>query len=239
MFVRRNRLAVTAGAAVAVTLIAGVVLSGMGLVQARLQRDRAVRSERAAIASAAETEQQRNQAVEHRKVVETRAEELRRSLYVSSIARAAMVLETRNMAKVRTLLDACPKDQPHWEWARLDWLDSSATDLVLPGWELPKFTPDGRQVIAQGDLSLPGAIKVWDAVTGNCSGRSDNRKRSHSEAMRSARTAGPSWSANFREGCNSGTLPPAKCDGRSCRPMPSRQGSTVWLSALTASPSLR
>src|SRR6185503_6238596 len=88
-FVRRNRLAVAAGAAVAATLIGGVVLSSIGFVQARLQRDRAVHSAGEATASAAEAERQR-------KLVETKAEELRRNLYVSNVARAAMVFETGN-----------------------------------------------------------------------------------------------------------------------------------------------
>ena len=53
-FVRRNRLAVTAGAVVARALMVAVVLSSVGSVQAKLERDRAARLEREANASAAE-----------------------------------------------------------------------------------------------------------------------------------------------------------------------------------------
>jgi len=158
-FVRRNRALVTSVAAVLVVLLAGIVVStifAVGQARARSRADKARN----------QAEQAEKVADEQHKLAETKAEDLRRSMYVNSINLADSKYKEGNIDRVRELLDACPNDLRGWEWNRLNYIsDQSVMTLRGHGGGVGSIalSPNGKRIAsASGD----NTIKVWDAATG-------------------------------------------------------------------------
>ena len=155
-FVRRNRLPVTAGAVVAITLIVGVVLSSLGFVQARLQRNRAV-------ASAADAKSRQ---------AEAEASDLmaRQNAYVADMNLAEVAYSAGNLGRTRELLEGT-RPQPgavelrDWEWRYL-WRGCRSDALFTLGQQFEQiralsFSPDGQQ-LAVGESD--GRVALWNVA---------------------------------------------------------------------------
>ena len=144
---------IVAGSFIALITVSAIV-SGMLYVRA----NRARRAESVA-ASLLRDERDRSNA---------RAEELRRRLYSSQIARAASVYRDDDLANMRRYLAESPQDLRGWEWKRLNWLAKSKNLLTIPASEQSFFVNNGRRLITGGQRDAPTSNHVveWDAATG-------------------------------------------------------------------------
>jgi WD40 repeat protein/serine/threonine protein kinase len=164
--VQKHRRTVAAVITIAATLIVGLVVSTtMYFVanQAR-QKEAIARTEAEQAKVVAEKAQKAEQ--EQRKLAETKAEDLRRSLYVNSIGLADASYREGNIGRVRELLNSCPNDLRGWEWNRLNYI-SDQSIMTLCGHKATvhsiALSPDGKRIVSG---SSDKTIKVWDAATG-------------------------------------------------------------------------
>ena len=156
--VRRHKLAFAAGAAVAVTIFAGIVMTAWQAV-------RATRAEKSA-------NDQRNRADEE-------AKRASRLLYVAHMNLAQAAWEN---SRVGGVLDLLKQHEPQpgetdlrgFEWHYWDRLTHSSR-LDLKGHSGPvtsvAFSPDGKRLASASRdpfriPSAPGEVKVWDAMSG-------------------------------------------------------------------------
>ncbi|MCX6924382.1 MAG: WD40 repeat domain-containing serine/threonine-protein kinase, partial [Verrucomicrobia bacterium] len=160
-FVRRNKVMVAAGSAVAVALLLGIVGSTWQAVRATHAR----RDEATARARADEAARVARNAEIVARVAETNA--LRRA-YVASLLSACDALEHEQIAAARRSLDNAPANLRGWEY----WHLSSRLDLSLRIHERPgsdhtqvHVLPDGRSYY---DVCADptNCIRRWDLDTG-------------------------------------------------------------------------
>jgi serine/threonine protein kinase len=165
---QRNKLIFTAGAVVAVALVAGIGISTSQAIRAT----RATKGEfeqRIAAQTAqtkAETEQQRADA-QARKASESEKQS-RRFLYASDMNLAQQSLKLNNLGRARRLLDRHrpqpgEEDLRGWEWRYLWQLSRSSALVTLTnrptrGWSV-SFSPDGRHLAV---VWLDGHVDLWD-----------------------------------------------------------------------------
>jgi hypothetical protein len=146
-------------AAVALSLIAGIVVSSLFAVNAS-------RSERRAIAGRLQAEKEKKKAEEARQKEEK--EHLRSEwlLYAANIAAAQREWETNNVAVVWHYLDACRPDLRGWEHNYLYTLFNK-NQTTLRGhtnWVYSvAFSADGKRIVSGSE---DNTLKVWDAATG-------------------------------------------------------------------------
>ena len=179
-FIKRNRAAVTAGSLVAAALVAGLIVSTIGFVQASRQRDRAVVAEQQqsnererAETARDEAEQARTAEAKQRTLAQgerdiaTKAEqEARQQAYLASIRAAEAALATNDIGAVRRSLDAAPEEFRNWEWRYLDARsDNSLAIFPVPGhWvHCVAFNPDGTRLAAG---ATDRTVRLWDTLTG-------------------------------------------------------------------------
>jgi WD40 repeat protein/serine/threonine protein kinase len=161
-FVRKH-----AGSVATVTLVAIAILLGLGISTTMYAKAEDARQEEATARETAE--QARVRAERAEKAATDRAEELRRTLYVSNIQLADAKHREGNASQVRTLLDACPNDLRGWEWNRLSYTsDLSLRTLHASSSSIDKnfsvaLSTDGRHIVSGGSGKT---IKVWDTATG-------------------------------------------------------------------------
>jgi len=158
-FVRRNRVLVTATAAVAAALLIGLMVSTVMYFQAeglRVQADQAREKEA----------KSRVQAEQAEKFAEERAEDYRRSLYFNHIALADASYREGNTRRIYELLESCPEDLRSWEWYRLNHIADQSLMTIrghTDGVYRIAVSPDGKHIVSgSGDKT----IKVWNAATG-------------------------------------------------------------------------
>jgi WD40 repeat protein len=188
-FARKNKTALTAAAAFAALLLAGIAVSGWQAIRATRAEEQAI-AERddADKARSAEAEQrgvavaERNTAQDERNNVKAARDELRATLYATRAAQMQTAWETDNVARfVEALEQQRPKagetDLRNFEWHywnRLYHSELHACQLPLPEkhsyvilgtW----FTVSGSRFAAVGPTggeTPTTALKVWDLATG-------------------------------------------------------------------------
>jgi hypothetical protein len=174
-YIRRNKGAVAASAAVFVALVLGLVgtlwqarearREATAARQAEAEQRRLAESEAAARRTAdqktAEAESERAKAVKAAEIIESNA-------YVANVKMAAAAMDFRQFDRVRQRLEACSERLRGWEWG---WLNANADNSLAElkghtGWvDSAAFSPDGggtRIVTA----SVDNTARVWDAATG-------------------------------------------------------------------------
>jgi len=168
--IRKHRRTVAAVLVIAATLIIGLI----GSTTLYFIADHARNREAVARTTA---EQAKKAEQEQRKLAETKAEDLRRSLYVNSIQLADAKYREGNIRRVRELLESCPNDLRGWEWDRLNYirdesimtLSGTSDQSIRPVWgkddciHAAMLDPDGKRIVSG---HLDGIIRVWDSVTG-------------------------------------------------------------------------
>ena len=158
-FVRRH-----AGSVATVILVAAAIILGLVISSAMYFRsEKALQRESIARGQA---EQAEKVAQEQKNIVETKAEDLRRAMYVNSIQLAGAKYQEGNIRRVREVLNACPNDLRGWEWNRLNYVsDQSLMSFIAhPGHvNSLALSPDGKRIVSGGGDAI---IKVWDIATG-------------------------------------------------------------------------
>jgi WD40 repeat protein len=176
-FVRRNKLMVTAGSAVAAVLVLGVLVSTWQAVRAT----RAEREQRR-LRGVAETAQAKE--VGQRRIAETKTEESRQGLVQLNVASGARLLnESQSFAALPWLVEALRLEQ-----GRAEGEDAQRRRLGMVLQQCPKlsqiwfhdgpvrcaaFSPDARRVATGtgAGKSTAGQVLVWDVETGQPVGR--------------------------------------------------------------------
>jgi len=176
-FIRKHRRTVAAVATIVGIIIIGLVVStSMYVLANRARQNEAVARTKAEQAKVI-AEQAKKAEQEQRNLAETKAEDLRRSLYVNSIQLADAKYREGNIRRVRELLESCPNDLRGWEWDRLNYirdesimtLSGTSDQSIRPAWgkddciHAAMLDPDGKRIVSG---HLDGIIRVWDSVTG-------------------------------------------------------------------------
>ncbi|MHC4827615.1 MAG: protein kinase domain-containing protein, partial [Planctomycetota bacterium] len=163
-FIRRHRVMVTAGSAVAAALLIGIIAFAWQSKIAWDQRDLAVQARQTAqdAQAAAAAQQQRAEAERDRAEVQlTRAEGL---VYAGRLMLAQTDFEAGNGGLALHYLGECQRNLRGWEWRYL-WtrIDAKRT-LVGHRREVSSvaISPDGRRIVTGSEDKT---AKVWDATT--------------------------------------------------------------------------
>jgi hypothetical protein len=165
--VRRNKLAVSAGAAVVLALVAGLALAAIGWRQTRVERDHAVgarageEAQRKLAQASAVTAQEQKQRAERGEA------ESRRLLYVADMNLGQQAWEQNNVLSLRQLLDET-KESPYrgfewYYWQRQLHLELRTLRGHFGSVNSVAFSPDGQRIVTGSD---DHTAKVWDAVSG-------------------------------------------------------------------------
>jgi len=158
---RRNRLAFTAAAAVAMALLAGIGVSTW-------QADRANRAKAAALAAQADALVKQSEAETQRNRADLSQQQSRQLLYASNMNLAQQALKLNNLGKARRLLDRHrpqpgEEDLRGWEWRYL-WQQTRSRALVTltnrpTRGSSVSFSRDGNR-LAVGWFD--GHVDLWD-----------------------------------------------------------------------------
>ncbi len=172
--VRRHRVAVTAGAAVAAALLVGIAGFAWQADVARGERDEANAARLAEAAQRKLAEEQRERAEAQRARADEAAAEARRqqlaaerSSYSANLYGARAALELRDPEAVRQRLDACDPASRGWEWRRLhaEADESLATIASSDGRLLEaRLLDDGRRMVIDDE---GGPHRIVDVRTGD------------------------------------------------------------------------
>jgi len=166
---RRNKLLFTAGTAIVVTLILGVIGTTIGLLRAEKQRQAAEQKQTEAEAQRqrAESEQQRAD-VQKQKASES-DQRSRRLLYAADMNLAQQSLKLNNLGRARRLLERHrpqpgEEDLRGWEWRYLWQLTRGSALATLTNRPMMQgfsvgFSPDGKS-LAVGWWD--GRVDLWD-----------------------------------------------------------------------------
>ena len=159
---RRNRVVYSAATIVAMSLVIGIIASGVAMHWAGIEKEKAVHAQKAEQERATEAEQARTQAersaLETKRALETaRIQELaaRRNAYAGDINAAKQAIDRRDFGRAMDLLDRNRpfKGQPDirgWEWRYLwQFCRSDAVEELFQA-KVPvvalDVSPNGKQV---------------------------------------------------------------------------------------------
>ncbi|MGA2255843.1 MAG: serine/threonine-protein kinase [Thermoguttaceae bacterium] len=164
-----RRQPVVAGliAAVALTLVAGILISSVFAIMAFKERDRANGNAELADRKANEAEEQKNRA--EFQLLRARTAEYSRQIGLAQ----REILARRNWAAA-ALLDESAFDLRGWEYRYLYlWNKNNSEPRIVLKTDPYRvvsvvFSPDGRRIVSGGGhLDKSGEIKVWDSATGS------------------------------------------------------------------------
>ena len=172
---RRNKIAFTAAAAVALVLIVGLTVATLGWRAARAERDKAVtargEAETARTGEAAQlqrAEKALEKEAEQRRKAEDSELAARKNLYAADMLLAQQALAENDRGRALRMLDQHrPKEnQPDlrgWEWRHL-WRLCQSDELATVGthsngvWVV-RASPDGKLLAS---VDLDNTLKVWN-----------------------------------------------------------------------------
>ena len=156
---RRNKLVFSAGLAMVLALLAGLILASMGWRQTGIERDRALQAR-------ADEEAQRTAAQANAVTARTSEAEARHLLYVANMNLAQAAWEENNVGRVRQLLEdtaTYPDRGFEWYyWQRQTHLEVKTLTVHSAGISSVAFSPDGRRMVTG---SWDHTAKIWDAAT--------------------------------------------------------------------------
>jgi dipeptidyl aminopeptidase/acylaminoacyl peptidase len=164
-FIRRHRVMVTAGSAVAAALLIGIIAFAWQAKIARDQRDLAVQAQKTAQDAQAEAAAQQQKAETERQRAEvqlTRAEGL---VYAGQLMLAQSDFEAGNGGLALHYLGECQRDLRGWEWRYLWTRINAKRTLVGHRRDVSSvaISPDGRRIVTGSEDKT---ARVWDATTG-------------------------------------------------------------------------
>jgi WD40 repeat protein/serine/threonine protein kinase len=157
---RRNKLAFSAGTAVAAVLVMGIVVSGWQAFEASRAKTKAVVAQKEAQRSQQAEKDQRLQA----DVEKTKAQ---RILYVAQMNLAQQAWEQNNLGRLQQLLQET-RESPNRGFEWYYWQRQTHRPLRTLRGHLEEvtsvaFSPDGRRIVTG---SWDQTAKVWDAASG-------------------------------------------------------------------------
>jgi WD40 repeat protein len=177
-FVRRNKVMVVAGSAVAAALVLGIVGSTWQAVRATRaereqsrQRQRAEESEQKAVAAQAEEAKQRQAADEARRRAEVDRLLARQQAYAADMNLAQHALAMNDLGRAQRLLDghrpqSGEPDLRGWEWRYL--LQECQSDALGELCRLTnsaykvEYAPDGKTLAVAGYPNQGEFVEIWD-----------------------------------------------------------------------------
>jgi serine/threonine protein kinase/WD40 repeat protein len=195
-FVRRNKGRVTAAAAAAILLVAGVVGTSLGMLAANQAAARAVAEEEKAIAALTEKEEALGAETLARRAetaaktgLQTSLAAQRQTAYDLTVAQAQKALNDSDQPRASELLESCPEDLRRWEWNYLTRQFDRNAVVLRPSFGPGRFgrdaiylTPDSKRLLVLTEYPLGLYVQGWDTGPG---------KKTFEKALPLRQTNGP------------------------------------------------
>jgi serine/threonine protein kinase/WD40 repeat protein len=181
-FVRRNQGQVVAASLVLVTLVAGIVGTGVGLFQANRARRGEIdqrnlaevrrvsalkeRDEKARALENAETARRDEAKAKNRLQASVAVQ--RQTAYDVTVSLVQKALQENDSARAVALLASCPEELRNWEWHFLNRQFDRGVVTLRPGYSRAtagtpeQFTADGKWLVS----NVGTTVRVRDGVTG-------------------------------------------------------------------------
>ncbi len=164
---RRNKLAFSAGTAVAAALVIGIVVSGWQAFEAGRARNAEQQQRLAAQAAQNRAESAQQAEKQERLRADGEKTEARRYLYVAQMNLAQQAWEQNNLGRLRQLLEETqefPNRGFEWYyWQRQTHLPLKTLRGHLGDVTSVAFSPDGQRIVTG---SWDQTAKVWEAASG-------------------------------------------------------------------------
>ena len=164
---RRNKVVFSAGAAVAATLMIGIVVSGWQAFEASRARNAETQQRLAAQAAQHNAESAQKAEKQERLRADVEKTEARRYLYVAQMNLAQQAWEQNNLGRLRQVLEET-QESPNrgfewYYWQRQTHLPWKTLRGHLEDVTAVAFSPDGQRIVTG---SWDQTAKVWDAASG-------------------------------------------------------------------------
>jgi eukaryotic-like serine/threonine-protein kinase len=164
---RRNKVVFSAGAAVAATLMIGIVVSGWQAFEASRARNAEKQQRLAAQAAQHKAESAQQAEKQERLRADVEKTEARRYLYVAQMNLAQQAWEQNNLGRLRQLLEET-QESPNrgfewYYWQRQTHLPLKTLRGHLEDVTAVAFSPDGQKLVTG---SWDQTAKVWETASG-------------------------------------------------------------------------
>jgi WD40 repeat protein len=166
-FVRRNKVMVTAGAAVLAAMVLGVVGSTWQAVRATRAEEKAEAALQKESAERLKAEQAQAREAEQRRLAVQAGEVAQRNLYMANMNLAQQAWEQSNIGRLRQTLEDT-RESPHRGFEWYFWQQQTHLAVKTLRGHLDyvfraAFSPDGQRIVTG---SWDQTAKVWDAASG-------------------------------------------------------------------------